>query len=147
MSKRREIVPEQIEELFAELWRLPAFTARRGGYRPAVDCFRTDDPPAVIVLVDLSGIDPEDVEITVAERTVSITGIRRRPRREGRVSYRQMEIEYGAFCRRISLAEDVDPDGADAHYDRGQLRIVMPLARKPRTGRILIVLGESEEQS
>lgn len=147
MAKRRDMVPEQIEELFAELWRLPGFTARRGGYRPPVDCFRTDAPPAVTVLVDLSGIDPQNVEIAVSERTVSISGLRRRPIHEGRVSYRQMEIEYGPFCRRVALAEDVDPDQAEAHYDRGQLRIVMPLAQQPRTGRILIVLGEREQRS
>ena len=140
------MVPEQIEELFAELWQLPGFTARRGGYRPPVDCFRTDEPPAVTVLVDLSGIDPDDVEITVSERTVSIAGVRRRPRREERVSYRQMEIEYGPFCRRISLAENVDPEQAEAHYDRGQLQIVMPLAGKPRVGRIMIVLGERQDR-
>ena len=53
-----------------------------------------------------------------------------------------MELEYGPFQRRVSLAEDVDPDRAEAHYERGQLTIVMPLARKPAVGRILIVLGE-----
>jgi HSP20 family protein len=100
----------------------------------------------VTVLVDLSGIDPDDVEITVSERTVTIAGIRRRPRHEGRVSYRQMEIEYGPFCRRVSLAEDVDPEQAEAQYERGQLRIVLPLARKPRAGRIMIVLGERERR-
>jgi HSP20 family protein len=146
MPERRDVLPEQIEELFAELWQLPGFTARRGGYRPPVDCFRTEDPPAVTVVVDLSGIDPDDVEITVSERTVRIAGVRRRPRHEGRVSYRQMEIEYGPFCRRVSLAEDVDPEQAEAHYDRGQLRIVMPLAQKPRAGRIMIVVGEHEDR-
>ena len=135
------MVPEQVEELFAELWRLPSFTARRSGYRPPVDCFRTDDPPAVTVLVDLSGIDPADVEITVAERTVSVAGIRPRPRREGRVSYRQMEIEYGPFQRRITLAEDVDPNGGEATYDRGLLTVVLPLAQKPPIGSVTIVLG------
>jgi HSP20 family protein len=146
MPERREVLPEQLEELFAELWQLPGFAARRGGYRPAVDCFRTDDPPAVTVLVDVSGIDPADVEISVSERTVSIAGVRRRPRHEGRVSYRQMEIDYGPFSLRVSLAEDVDPEQAEAQYDRGQLRIVMPLAQKPRTGRIMIVLGEREDR-
>jgi HSP20 family protein len=146
MPERRDVLPEQIEELFAELWQLPGFTARRGGYRPPVDCFPTEDPPAVTVVVDLSGIDPDDVEITVSERTVRIAGVRRRPRHEGRVSYRQMEIEYGPFCRRVSLAEDVDPEQAEAHYDRGQLRIVMPLAQKPRAGRIMIVVGEHEDR-
>jgi HSP20 family protein len=142
MPKRRDVLPEQVEELFAELWQLPGFVARRGGYRPQVDCYRSEDPPAVTLVVDLPGIEPEDVEITVSERTVTIVGERRRPRRESRVSFRQMELEYGPFQRRVLLEEDVDPDAAEAHYERGQLMIVMPLARKPRTGRILIVLGE-----
>jgi HSP20 family protein len=146
MPERRDVLPEQLEELFAELWQLPGFAGQRGRYRPAVDCYRTDNPSAVTVLVDLSGIDPDDVEITVSERTVSIAGVRRQPRHEGRVSYRQMEIEYGSFCRRVSLAEDVDPEQAEAHYERGQLQIVMPVAQRPRTGRILIVLGEREER-
>jgi HSP20 family protein len=146
MPKRREVLPEQLEELFADLWQLPGFVARRGGYRPHVDCYRSEGPPAVTVVVDLSGIEPEDVEITVSERTVAIVGERRRPKREGRVSYRQMEIEYGPFQRRISLAEDVDPDAAVARYERGQLVIEMPLALKPCTGRIVIALGERRER-
>jgi HSP20 family protein len=135
-------MPEQLEELFAELWQLPGFSGRHRGYRPHADCYRSDDPPAVTVVVDLPGIDPADVEITVSERTVNIVGERRRPRHGSRVSYRQMEIEYGPFQRRVSLAEDVDPEGAEAQYERGQLKIVMPLARKPCTGRIMIAFGE-----
>jgi HSP20 family protein len=146
MPKRRDVLPEQLEELFAELWQLPGFAGRRSGYRPHVDCYRSDDPPAVTVVVDLPGIDPEDVEIAVSERTVNISGVRRRPRRENRVSYRQMEIEYGPFQRRVSLAEDVDPDRAEAQYERGRLTIVMPLAQKPCTGRVLIVLGDRRSQ-
>jgi len=141
MEKRRKASSEQLEELFSELWQLPGFGTRRG-YRPQVDCYRSDEPPAVTVVVDLPGVEPDDVEITVTERTVNIVGERRRPQRETRVSYRQMEIEYGPFQRRVSLAEDVDPDRAEAHYERGQLTIVMPLAQKPRAGRIMIVLGE-----
>jgi HSP20 family protein len=141
MEKRRKVRSEQLEDLFAELWQLPSFTARRG-FRPQVDCYRSDDPPAVTVVVDLPGIEPDDVEITLSERTVNIVGERRRPQRETRLSYRQMELEYGPFQRRVSLAEDVDPDCAEAHYERGQLTIVMPLARKPAVGRVLIVLGE-----
>lgn len=144
MEKRRKVGPEQLEELFSELWQLPSLARR--GYRPQVDCYRSDDPPAVTVVADLPGIEPDDVEITVTERTVSITGVRRRPPRETPVSYRQMELEYGPFQRRVTLAEDVDPDHAEAHYERGQLTIVMPLARKPPAGRILIVLGEKRGQ-
>ena len=145
MEKRRKVSSEQLEELFSELWQLPGLVTRRG-YRPQVDCYRSDDPTAVTVVVDLPGIEPDDVEITVTERTVSIVGERRRPKPGTRVSYRQMELEYGPFQRRVSLAEDVDPDRAEAHYERGQLTIVMPLARKPTAGRILIVLGEKRAE-
>jgi len=146
MPKRRETLPDEIEELFVELWQLPGFVSQRNRYRPQVDCYRTDDPPAVTVVVDLAGVEPDDVDITVSERTVTIVGQRCRPQLAGRVSYRQMEIEYGRFQRRVALAEDVDPEEATAHYERGLLTIVMPLAQKPRAGRIVIVLGEREEQ-
>jgi HSP20 family protein len=145
MEKRRKVSTEQIEELFAELWQLPSFAHR--GYRPQVDCYRSDDPPAVTVVADLPGIEPRDVEITVTERTVNIVGERRRPPHETPVSYRQMELEYGPFQRHVSLAEDVDPDRAEAHYERGQLTIVMPLARKPCAGRITIALGDERGRS
>ena len=146
MAKRRNVLPDEIEELFVELWQLPGFASQRGRYRPQVDCYRTDDPPAVTVVVDLAGIEPDDVDITVSERTVTIVGQRCRPRLAGRVSYRQMEIEYGRFQRRIALAEDVDPEQAEAHYERGLLTIVMPLAQKPHTGRIVIVFGDRGKQ-
>jgi len=145
MEKRRKVSSEQVEEVFSELWQLPGFGAHRG-YRPQVDCYRSDEPPAVTVVVDLPGIEPDDVQITVTERTVNIVGERRGPKRGARVSYRQMELEYGPFQRRVSLAEDVDPDRAEAHYERGQLTIVLPFARKPCAGRIMIVLGDERGQ-
>jgi HSP20 family protein len=146
VQKRRDVdrIHEELEELFADLWQVPGFAGLRRGFRPQVDCFRTDEPQAVTLVVDLSGIDPEEVSIEVTERTVLVSGVRRRPKLTSRVSYRQMEIEFGPFQRRITLAEDVDPATAVATYERGLLTVVMPLAKKPPTGRIQIVLGRGE---
>lgn len=130
---------EELEELFSGLWRARGL-ARPRRFRPAVDCYRTDDPPAVTVVVDLAGIEPDDVELIVTERMVVIRGARRRPAPSCRASYRQLEIEYGTFQRRVSLAEDVDPEGARATYENGLLKVVLPLARTPRTGRVTIEL-------
>jgi HSP20 family protein len=134
-------IQEELEELFADLWQVPGFAGLRRGFRPNVDCYRSEEPPAVTVVVDLAGIDPGGVEVVVTERTVVISGERRRPTLSCRVSYRQMEIEYGPFQRRVSLAEDVDPDAAEAGYERGLLTVVLPLAQKPRTGKVSIALG------
>jgi len=43
---RRDIdrLQGEIEELFADLWQVPRFAGMRHGFRPAVDCFVTEDP-------------------------------------------------------------------------------------------------------
>jgi HSP20 family protein len=140
VHKRRDVgqIHEELEELFADLWQVPGFAGMRRGFRPQVDCYRTEEPPAVTVVVELPGVEPGDVSVEVTERTVVISGLRRRPTLATRVSYRQMEIEYGPFQRRVTLAEDVEPAGAEATYERGLLTVVLPLAQKPRTGRVTI---------
>jgi HSP20 family protein len=146
VHKRRDVerFHEELEELFADLWQVPGFAGLRRGFRPHVDCYRSEDPPAVTVVVQLPGIDPGDVSVEVAERTVLIGGVRRRPTHKSRVSYRQMEIEYGPFQRRVTLAEDVDPAGAEATYERGLLTVVLPLTQKPRRGSVTIRLAKGQ---
>jgi HSP20 family protein len=133
---------QELEGLFSDMWQVPGFAGLRRGFRPHVDCFRSEEPPAITVVVDLAGVDPEHVQVVVTERTMVVTGERRRPSPECRVSYRQMEIEYGPFQRRIALAENVDPATAEARYENGLLTIVMPLAQKTSSGRVSISIGE-----
>src|SRR5256885_9361008 len=112
---RRDVdkLQEEIEELFADLWQVPRFSGIRHGFRPNVDCFHTDDPHALTVIVELPGVDPATVSVVAGERALLVTGERRRPRVSGRV-YQQMEIEYGSFQRQIRPAQDVDPGPAPA---------------------------------
>ena len=120
----------EMEELFADLWQVPRFTRRRGGFRPQIDCFRTQRPAALTVVVELGGIDPSKIRIYADERTLVVSGERPRPRSAGRM-YQQMEIDYGRFTRQVALAADVDVSGSKATYRRGILTIVLPLAKKP----------------
>ena len=132
MEKRRDLetAAEEIEQLFDDLWQVFPFSrGARRGYRPDADCFRTEDPPAFTVLVELPGVDPEYVKLVAAPRVLVVAGERRRPRDCGQ--YQQMEIEYGPFHRKVILSEDVDPDGATATYNRGILRVTLPIAPKP----------------
>lgn len=124
----------ELEELFSDLWQVPRFAAGlRHGFRPQIDCFRTEEPAQLTVIVEIPGIDPERVQIVASGRRLRIAGDRPRPRCEGQTYFRS-EIEYGPFVREIELAEDVDADGAEARYDRGLLRIDFPLTSRPPTG-------------
>jgi HSP20 family protein len=125
-----ETAAEEIEQLFADLWQVFPFSrGARRGYRPNVDVFRTNDPPAFTVLVELPGVDPEHVKLVAAPRALIVAGERRRPGDGGH--YQQMEIEYGPFQRKVVFDEDVDPDAASATYRRGVLHVTLPVAPKP----------------
>jgi HSP20 family protein len=129
--KRRDPHPEefeQFEQLLTDLWRAQFGGHHRGGFWPAVDSYRTENPAQLVVIVELPGIDPEQVQIVLHDRSLIIVGERIRPKTNGR-RYHQMEIDHGPFQRRIQVHEQVDAEGAGATYERGLLRIVLPIAK------------------
>ena len=119
----------EMEELFADLCQVPRLVGHRRGFRPRLDVYRTDDPRAVNVVVELAGIDPSEVELSFSEGVLVITGNRRREAK-GRAVYQQMEMDYGPFQRHVEIDERIDPEGIEAAYDRGLLRIVLPVATR-----------------
>ena len=138
---RRDIdrLQGEIEELFADLWQVPRFSGMRHGFRPAVDCFVTEDPPELVVVVELAGIDPGTIELSVDERALTVSGSRPRPRVPGQV-YQQAEIEYGHFERRITLGRDIDAAAASASYEAGMLRITLPIATRTAAGSAVVIV-------
>ena len=141
VARRRDDEREaEIEQLFSDLWQVFPFSRGLHGYRPQVDCYRTEDPPELTVVVELPGVAVESLQIVATGRTVAVAGERRRPRSEGRV-YQQMEIEYGPFQRQVHLPEDVDPDQAHAEYERGILQISLPVSDSPTPrGRVTVTV-------
>jgi HSP20 family protein len=119
---------------------VPRFSGLRRGFRPAVDCFLTDDPHELVIVVEVAGVDPDSIAIALDERTLTISGQRSRPRVGGQV-YQQAEIEYGGFERSIPLGHDVSTAAASASYQDGLLRITLPIAKRaPRGPSVAIVV-------
>ena len=143
---RRDVdkLQAEIEQLFADLWQVPRFSGPRHGFgfRPNVDCFHTDDPHALTVVVELPGVDPESIRLVAGERLLVVAGERRRPQAPGRV-YQQMEIEYGTFQRQISLAEDVQPEAATARFEHGVLTVELPVADHAPLGHVTIEVRQA----
>ena len=145
MPRKRDLdqLQNEIQDLFADLWQVPHFSGLRRGFRPHVDCYRTDEPNELTVLVELPGVDPDTLQLVVDTRTLIVAGSRERPRCAGLV-YEQMEIEYGSFRRQVELGHDIDPTRAHASYQRGLLKVVMPIAEPRSVGeRVSIVVTRS----
>jgi HSP20 family protein len=135
----------EVRELFDELWQVPRFAGTRRVLRPQVDCYHTDDPHQLTVVVELPGVDPEDVHVVATERELLIAGERRRRRCDGQV-FQQMEIDYGAFERTVPLIEEVDPSAASASYERGLLTIVLPVVEQRPPGPVNVPIAVKAAQ-
>jgi HSP20 family protein len=141
MRRRDDIdrLHDEIRELVDDLWHLPRFAGGRRGFRPQADCLRSEDPPVLHIVVELPGVDPASIKVVAADRVLLVAGERHRPPISGR--YRQLEIEYGSFERRIQLDEPVDPAAASARYEQGMLTVDLPIAPKPpKADRVLITI-------
>jgi HSP20 family protein len=141
MKRRSDIdrLHDEIQELIDDLWHLPRFAGGRRGFRPQVDCIRTEDPPELHVVVELPGVDTGSIRVVAADRVLLVAGERRAPHLRGR--YQQLEIEYGPFERRVQLDEPIDPSAASARYENGMLTVVLPVAPEAATReRVSIVI-------
>jgi HSP20 family protein len=85
------------------------------------------------VRADLAGIDPNEIELKIRGRELTLSGHRRPQRSEERV-YQQIEIEHGPFQRVVALGVDVDSEAAQASYEDGILTVELPVAQ-PAPGR------------
>src|SRR5690349_8207864 len=75
-------------------------------WTPNTDVYENDE--SLIVRIELAGINKEDLDITLNDRLLLVRGHRPDPCRRGRCSFRQMEIDYGYFERRILIPRSVD---------------------------------------
>lgn len=116
-------------EPFRRFWERGPLTAWTASF-PAVDLYETDRE--VVVEADLPGVDPNDIEVEVADQRLRIRGtIRRAEEREERGVYRR-ERHFGSFVRTVALPEDVDVEQARASMREGVLKLRLPKKEGPR---------------
>jgi HSP20 family protein len=82
---------------------------------------------------------PEEVDITVENGVLTISGERKAEKKEEKDGYRRVERSHGSFRRAFTLPKGVDADAIRATVEHGQLRVVVPkpvaeLPRKVKVG-------------
>lgn len=73
--------------------------------------------------VELPGMEEKDIDIEFADGILSISGEKRSETEEKSGDYMVCERSYGSFRRRLNLPADVDPEGIEAKYRHGVLKI------------------------
>jgi HSP20 family protein len=113
-----------------------------GAFAPPVEVFTREGD--LVVRAELPGIDPEkDVNVSLTENILTISGERRRERRDEEGSLLRQETSYGSFQRQFVVPEHVKADDIQASYKDGILEVVVPkAAAQPEPARIPVQTGE-----
>jgi HSP20 family protein len=107
---------------------------------PPTDIYETQDN--VVLLVDMPGVAPDAVDITLEKRTLAIYGHAKDQQHQ---NYRQVYAEYGDgdYERVFTLSEDIDRDGIEASQKNGVLRLVLPKVAPAKTRKIQLKMAQS----
>jgi HSP20 family protein len=130
-----------MERLFDEmlghgLWRASEERRIRGTWVPAIDVL--DRENEVVITVDLPGLNPEDVEVTVEKEMLSIRGERKLDEIEEGESFHRVERLYGEFERSFKLTNSIDSSKIEARFKNGEMVLTLPKREeaKPRSLKI-----------
>ena len=91
---------------------------------PAVDVSETDK--AYEITAELPGMDEKNVEVKVANHTLTIKGEKQEEKEEKKKDYYRRERSFGSFERSFAVPDDVDTDKIEANFKKGVLSVTLP---------------------
>lgn len=103
---------------------------------PAIDVYENKD--SVVIEASLAGIKPEDVSISVKDDVFSLEGSRRETSEVEEKNYYRKEVRTGSFHRSVMLPASVQADLAEAHFENGLLKVILPKEEKAKSKNIQI---------
>ena len=114
-------------------------TATRPAAMP-IDAYRRGEE--FIVELDLPGVQPDSIDLTVEKNVLTVHAERRRDDAEG-VELLVGERPQGTFSRQLFLGDTLDTDAIQADYVDGVLTLRLPVAEKAKPRRVEIKTGQS----
>jgi len=137
MSQDEDELEEQLDRVQKRMGRLfsdmmPSFgvvTAhQQRNWRPPTDVYETEE--SVVVKVEIAGMSERDFTVSLSNRTLTVSGIRRDL--ESKLSYQQLEISYGHFSTEVFLPYSVERNEIGATYENGFLTVTLPKLKPHR---------------
>ena len=119
---------------------------RNGGavvWQPAIDMSETESE--VLVRVELPGVDPKNVDVSVTADTLTIRGQAQAEQETRNKAYYHRELRYGTFQRTLALPTEMEGEQAKATFRHGILEIRIPKAErvKPKSVKVEVDSGET----
>ena len=91
---------------------------------PSIDLFTEGDD--VVVKAELPGMKKEDIDVSVTDNTITVSGEKRKEEKVEKKDYYRLERSYGSFSRSFSLPAEVQTEKVTAKFKDGILEIRIP---------------------
>ncbi len=106
---------------------------------PALDLFTT--PEAVVAKVALPGVNPADVDISIVDDFVTITGSFKEEKETAEGGYVHKELSHGTFERSFSAPTTIKSEGAEATFKDGLLTLTLPKSEAAKPQHVKVIAG------
>jgi len=116
-------------------------TAARPGiaWTPSVDI--QEEAERFVIHADIPGVEPKDIEISMEDGVLTLSGERKLESREEQAGWKRTERHSGRFLRRFTLPEGTDAEGINAKGSNGVLEIIIPKIAKAAPRKIEIKIN------
>ncbi len=135
MWREMERLRREMEQLFNE----GAFRSPMMRGFPAMNVWVNEN--GAVVTTELPGVLPEDLDISVVDDTLTISGSRKPEELEEGATYHRRERGCGSFTRSFQLPFKVDPQQVEAVANNGILNITLPRAEEDKPKKIAVRVG------
>jgi HSP20 family protein len=98
----------------------------------------SEDEAALQISMELPGVDPDNVRLSLENNTLTIRGEKRQQVDENNERVHRFERVYGIFERTFVLPNTVDPDKIEAQFDNGVLTVRIPKSERARPREIRV---------
>ena len=129
-------IQTELNRLFGRTYAGGESAGGNGDWIPALDIYEGKD--RYVITVELPGVEPADVDISVEDSTLAIRGERKFYQEVDEDSFHRVERRYGAFSRSLSLPQTANADAIEASFDRGVLTVEIPKAEEAKPKKISI---------
>ena len=132
---RLSILRDEIDRLFdVPLAELARTSQLLSGWTPALDV--REDMDNIIVKAELPGMKKEDIEISLHDGSLSISGERKSEDKHKDAEIYRSERFFGRFQRTVTLPTPVQADKVKAQYKDGILTVTLPKAEEAKPKQI-----------
>lgn len=131
LSSLRDEIDRLFESPFNELARTSQILS---GWTPALDLH--EDKDRFIVKIELPGMKKEDINVSLHDGSLSISGERKNEEKYEESEVYRSERFFGRFQRTVSLPATVDAEEIKAQYGDGVLTVTLPKAEEAKPKQI-----------